>query len=57
MVKIEFTDGTQEEIKEATVWDYSERTRLFSVVLKNGREVAYPREAVKSIRYMEGEND
>lgn len=57
MVQVEFVDGTKEEIKEAEEWYYSYRTGLFSIVLKNGRKIAYPREVVKSIRYVEGEND
>lgn len=57
MVKIELEDGKEVVFENAERWDYNIHTALFSVYLKNGEKVAYVREAIKSIRYMEGEND
>lgn len=56
MVKVEFVDGTEETLepvgKEDFPYKYDARCELFKVPV-DGYYVMYPREFVKSIRYIE----
>ncbi len=55
MVKVEFVDGTEEEIEvieQEEPIKFIERASLFWIASKDGY-VYYPRDFVKSIRYIE----
>lgn len=51
MVKVQFIDGTS-EIFEADDFEYMVTGQLFRIT-DNGYDVLFPREFIKSIRYIE----
>lgn len=56
MVEIQFVDGTKEsiEVYKDTTFQYDDYTQSFKVCNQDGKSfVMFPREFVKSIRYIE----
>lgn len=55
MVEIQFVDGTSESIEplNGTYYEYDEDCQMFKVIDINSCYVMFPREFVKSIRYIE----
>lgn len=55
MVEIQFVDGTYENIEplDGTSYEYDGDCQMFKVLGINAHYVMFPREFVKSIRYIE----
>ena len=52
LVKVEFVDGTEEEIEQEESVTFIENASLFCVHVIGGT-IYYPRDFVKSLRYIE----
>ena len=55
MVEVQFVDGTTETIESyrGTTYEYDVQSQCFRVIEQNEKYVMFPREFVKSIRYIE----